>query len=114
MGFGPRARDRDAARAAIRDLLTLLYPERATDSALRVIDRLATLLLDNGAPLSFRSMARVLADAAWRASLLARSPDSRPFFEPYTGLVIAPRDLDPDFAWLLSDRLEASEPDGPP
>ncbi|MGC8488497.1 MAG: hypothetical protein ACP5QO_09815, partial [Clostridia bacterium] len=61
MGFGPRARDREAARMAIRELIELLYPQHATASALQVLDQLVVLLMDNGAPLSFRSMARALS-----------------------------------------------------
>lgn len=107
MGFGPRARDREAARTAIRELIEVLYPERATPAALHVLDQMATLLLDNGAPLSFRSMHRLLENPAWREELLTRSPDTRAFFSPYTGQAIDAATLDPDFAWLLADRLSA-------
>jgi hypothetical protein len=111
MGFGPRARDREAARTAIRELIEVLYPERATPGALRVLDQMATLLIDNGAPLSFRSMARLLGNPDWRGSLLTRSPDTCAFFAPYAGRAIDAEWLDPDFAWLLCDRLQA-DPDG--
>jgi hypothetical protein len=90
-----------------------LYPERATPHALEVLDRLVTLLLDSGAPLSFRSMDRLLADPAWRQTLLERAPASRPFFASAADAPIPPSRLDPDFAWLLHDRL-AADPDQAP
>ena len=108
LGFGPRARDGDGARKAISDLILLLYPEHATPAALAALDRLSALLLESGAPLSFRSMDRLLRDPAWREQLLDRAPDSRPAFAWAAGVPILPSELDPDFAWLLQDRLAAA------
>lgn len=110
MGFGPKAPDAAAARQAVRDLIALLYPERATPAALDALERLTAALLEAKVPLSFARIQQFLADPNWRQWVLERAPAARPAWEPYAGRTIAAEELDPDFAWLLADRLAAGEP----
>lgn len=112
MGFGPTVPDRDQALRAIGEIVSTLYPERATPSALAALKDVARALLAARAPLSFHTIDRFLGDPGWRAYLLTRAPDQAPAWERQAGLKIAPEALDPDFAWLLRDRL-AAEAGGP-
>jgi hypothetical protein len=106
MGFGPRARNEEAARQAVRDIVELLYPERATAECLAVLDRLAVALWRGGRPVSFPAMARFLADPTYRAKVLDQSPEA-PRWAPWGDRPIAPETLNADFAALLSERLAA-------
>jgi hypothetical protein len=107
MGFGPRARDEEAARQAVRDIVELLYPDRATPSCLDVLDRLAVALWRGGRRISFEAMARFLADPKFRAEVLDGTAEAGRWTS-WAGRPIAPESLDADFAALLSDRLTAS------
>ncbi len=107
MGFGPRLPDRDAAVQAIMDIVSLLYPERATPSALAVLSTIARALLTAGEPLAFQAIARFLNDPDWRQTVLKRVPDQASIWSAHAGQAIDPADLDIDFAWLLRDRLSA-------
>ena len=107
MGFGPNLPSRREAVQAILDIVSLLYPERATPSALAVLEGIALVLLQAKAPMSFESIARFLADPAWRSTLLETAATSEELWQRYTGLAIDPNDLDVDFAWLVNDRLKA-------
>jgi len=107
MGFGPNLPSRREAVQAILDIVSLLYPERATQSALAVLEGIALVLLQAKAPMSFESIDRFLADPGWRSTLLETAATSEEPWQRYTGLAIDPNDLDPDFAWLVNDRLKA-------
>lgn len=107
MGFGPNLPSTRQAVQAVLDIVSLLYPERATKSALAVLEDISTILLEAKAPMSFQSIHRLLAGPAWREEILARAPDRNGRFSTYTGKVIDPAWLDRDFAWLLHDRLKA-------
>jgi hypothetical protein len=105
MGFGPTLPSADEAVQAVIDIVRLLYPERATAEALAVLKRLAATLLEAGAPLSFETMAKFLADPAWRTAVLTRAPNAGDAWTPYGERLIVPEELNADFAWLLRDRL---------
>lgn len=107
MGFGPNLPSTRQAVQAVLDIVGLLYPERATQSALSVLEDISTILLEAKAPMSFQSIQRLLASPAWREDILARAPDRHGRLSTYAGKVIDPAWLDPDFAWLLHDRLKA-------
>lgn len=113
MGFGPTVPDRDEALRAIGEIVSALYPERATPSALAALKHVAATILAARAPLSFQTIDRFLRDPDWRAFLLSRAPDQAPDWASTAGRPIAPQALDPDFAWLLQDRLAANEEEPP-
>ncbi len=112
MGFGPHLRDRDDAVQAVVDIVSLLYPERATPCALSLLAAIARTLLTAGEPLEFMAMARFLSDPDWRHAVLADAPDQAPKWSAQTGQAIDPAALNPDFAWLLRDRLNAGDNHG--
>jgi len=107
MGFGPNLPDTHQAVRAVLDIVSLLYPERATDEALAVLQAIASVVLQAKAPMSFESIQRFLDTPDWREQLLERAPEERPAWDRYRGQAIAPAALDPNFAWLLTDRLQA-------
>lgn len=105
MGFGPKAPDPQRGAQAVVDIVTTLYPERSTETCLLVLKSLAEALLVARAALSFETMAKFLADPAWRQDILGRVPNPDPRWNTWDGKPIDPDMLDPDFAWLLRDRL---------
>ncbi|MBX5467945.1 MAG: hypothetical protein K6U14_10725 [Firmicutes bacterium] len=112
MGFGPTLPDRRRAVEAVRDIVTLLYPEHATPAALAWLEAIAAALLEARAALSFRTMAQFLADPDWRRIILERAPEARGPWAPYEGQPLDPSALDPHLGALFADRLQTLE--GPP
>ncbi|MCY0897416.1 MAG: hypothetical protein OWU33_00535 [Firmicutes bacterium] len=122
MGFGPRTPDVESGVNAVKDLIALLYPERATPQALALFEHSARLLLQARAALTFENIARLWQDPVWRQWLLDRAsptPDAA-FWQPYRDRAVALAELDADFDWLIKDRLAQNEEfwrnanDGPP
>ncbi|MDA8194340.1 MAG: hypothetical protein M0Z53_10130 [Thermaerobacter sp.] len=109
MGFGPKARDIASGVDAVKQIVALLYPERSTDQALAMLSALAEVLLTAQVPLSFEHMARFLRDPAYRHWALQRLPEPLDgFWTLYAGRAVPEQALDPDFAWLLADRLQTA------
>lgn len=111
LGFGPKAPDVDSGVQAVKDLIALLYPDRATDRVLDLFASSARALLTAKAALSFENIARLWRDPDWRAWIMDRW--DKPLEGPWTereGEVVEPDSLDPDFGWLIADRLSASAP----
>lgn len=105
MGFGPKSPDPQQGAQAVVDIVTTLYPEHSTETCLEVLRSLAESLLVARAALSFETMAKFLADPAWRKDILNRLPNPDSRWTPWDGKPIDPDVLDRDFAWLLRDRL---------
>ncbi len=111
MGFGPKASDPESGAQAVVDVVTTLYPEHSTTTCLTVLKNLAETLLSARAVLSFDSMAKFLQDPDWRQDILARASNPGTSWDAWVGEPIAPESLDPNFAWLLQDRLSAMRED---
>lgn len=107
MGFGPTQPDAASAARAVRSIIELLYPERATPHALHVLDQLVGTLLRAKVPISFTMMQRFLQDPKWRAEILSTLPGDSQTWSSYEGRSIDSDALDPNFGWLLRDRLAA-------
>lgn len=119
MGFGPKVPDAASGASRVREIVALLYPERATPAALDWFERLARVLLESREELSFSHILRFLVDPDWRREVLSKSPAGDNPWPAFGDRPIAPAELDPDFAWLLEDRLAADtegwvNPDPPP
>ncbi|MHB1610289.1 MAG: hypothetical protein ACYCT0_01200 [Sulfobacillus sp.] len=111
MGFGPKASDPESGAQAAVDIINMLYPERSTPRSQEVLRSLALVILKAKAALSFDNMARFLSDPDWREDLLRRAGDQSPNWIDWHGRVILAQELDPDFAWLLNDRLKTLHED---
>ena len=110
MGFGPKATSVDDGVQAVRDLIELLYPERADAAVLDLVGSTARALLGAKAALSFENMQRFWIDPEWRDWILARLP--APLGGPWDarrGEAVNLDSLHPDFGWLIRDRLSATE-----
>ncbi len=105
MGFGPKAPDPQSGAQAVVDVVTTLYPEHSTPGCVSVLKSLAQTLLSAKAALSFETMAKFLDDPDWRQDILARVSHPDPRWDQWAGQSIVPDSLDPEFAWLLRDRL---------
>ncbi|NMP21324.1 hypothetical protein [Sulfobacillus harzensis] len=112
MGFGPKTSSIESGVQAVRDLIDLLYPERATPTVLDLFGQSARALLTAKAALTFENIDRFWRDPAWRDWIQARwaKPISGPW-ESLSGQAVDPTDLDPDFGWLIADRLAAAGDD---
>lgn len=112
MGFGPKASDIESGVRAVQDIVQLLYPDHSTEESLRVLGRLAEVLLTANAPLSFESMDRFLCDPGWRQSILSKVPATlnKPddIWLAYPDQAVPRDSLDGNFVWLLNDRLKTS------
>ncbi|MCY0878320.1 MAG: hypothetical protein OWU84_05215 [Firmicutes bacterium] len=111
MGFGPKAPDVESGVQAVKDLIALLYPERATPKVLHLVGESARLILEAKAALTFENIARVWRDPEWRQWLLGRtsSEATAAFWNPYGSQALDPAALDSDFGWLIADRLKATQ-----
>lgn len=108
MGFGPQAPDVESGVRAVKDLIELLYPDRATTSALALFGETARALLSAKAPLTFENVDRFWKDPEWREWIMGRWPEALPGpWEGHGGSAVDPADLDQDFAWLIQDRIQA-------
>lgn len=108
MGFGPKAPDVESGVAHVRELIDMLYPEHATPRALDILSQLTRILLTARVPLSFAHIHRLLQDDTWRHWVEERLPEPLPAPWTHEQGPIDPTRLDPDFGWLLADRLEAA------
>lgn len=108
MGFGPKAPDVESGVQAVRDLIELLYPDRATDRVLELMGETARALLTAKAALTFENIGRFWQNPAWRRDIMSRwaTPLSGPW-DVVGHRPADPRDLDPDFGWLINDRIQS-------
>lgn len=110
MGFGPKAGSVEGGVQAVRDLIELLYPERAEAEVLDLVGSTARALLTAKAALSFENIQRFWIDSEWRDWILARAKDPlRGPWDAHRGQGVDPESLNPDFGWLIRDRLSATE-----
>ena len=110
MGFGPKAGSVEDGVQAVRDLMELLYPERAGAEVLDLVGSTARALLTAKAALSFENIQRFWIDPAWRDWILARPDKPLPGpWDAHRGQPVDPASLNPDFGWLIRDRLSATE-----
>ena len=72
MGFGPKAPSVDSGVQAVKDLIELLYPERATPAVLELFAASARALLTAKAALSFENIQRFWQDPEWREWIQSR------------------------------------------
>lgn len=109
MGFGPKAPDVNAGVQAVKNLIELLYPDRASRSVLELLGSSARALLTAKAPLTFENIARFWQDPDWRQWIMDRWPES--LTGPWNDITgaVEPEELDPDFGWLLADRIAAGK-----
>lgn len=113
MGFGPRASNVAQGVQAVEEIVRLLYPERATERAVWILGRIAEALLAARVALHFQHIDRFLRDPDWRQWVLSRIEPSRPgFWDLYPGEALEPDQLDPDFGWLVADRLQTTQEEG--
>lgn len=108
MGFGPKMPDVAAGVEAVKGLIAMQYPDRATPQTLNVIASIADVLLAAGAALSFDNIERFLNNPTWREEMLQRHPHRPEQWNPYRNRPIAPQELDDNFAWILHERLQAN------
>jgi hypothetical protein len=109
MGFGPKTPDVESGVTKVKDLIELLYPERSTPASLELFGQTARALLTARAALTFENVQKFWADPDWRNWVMARWPEkmSGPW-DAIEGSVSLDA-LDPDFAWLVRDRIRASQ-----
>lgn len=108
MGFGPKASSVDAGVQAVRDLIELLYPDQATPKVLDLFGETARALLTAKAALTFENIDRFWQNPEWRQWVRERWPEPLPGpWDSYAGQAVEPKELDPDFGWLIADRLAA-------
>ena len=109
MGFGPKTPDVESGVQAVAELMELLYPERSTPQALMLLRASARALLSAKAPLTFDNIARFWQDPQWRRWIQGRwdSPLPGPW-DGWDSVSVDPSQLDPNFGWLLADRIAAN------
>lgn len=108
MGFGPKPSSVTAGVQAVRDLIELLYPERASKNTLKVLEDTTRALLTAKVPLSFENMDRFWRDVAWRQFVLARiETDREGPWDAYPATGVSPATVDQNFGWLIDDRLNS-------
>ncbi len=109
MGFGPKMTSVESGVQAVRDLIELLYPERATDKALSLLEYSTRALLSARAALTFENIDRFWRDPQWRSEIMQRW--SQPIPGPcdsHDNQALVPDTMDKDFGWLIRDRIQAA------
>ncbi|PSR33738.1 MAG: hypothetical protein C7B46_09045 [Sulfobacillus benefaciens] len=106
MGFGPQTPDAASGAEAVVNIVSILYPEHATLACQAVLRALALAILEAKAPLSFEAMSRFLTDPQWREEILSRGTHPSDVWNPWRGHPINPELLDPDFSWILKERMD--------
>lgn len=106
MGFGPQAPNAASGAEAVVNIVSILYPEHATVDCQAVLRSLALAILEAKAALSFETMSRFLADPQWREEILSRGTNPSDVWNQWRGHPIKPEMLDPDFSWILKERLD--------
>lgn len=108
MGFGPKTPDIESGVQAIKEIVTLLYPEHSTAHCLDTLAAIARAILMAQASLSFETIDQFLRNPEWRQWVLDRTTaDIQKAWGFAQGQVLDPNQLDQDFGWLLRDRLDA-------
>ncbi len=106
MGFGPQAPNAASGAEAVVNIVSILYPEHATAGCQAVLRALALALLEAKAALSFEMMSRFLSDPEWREEILSRGTNPSDDWSQWRGHPINPELLDPDFSWILKERID--------
>lgn len=110
MGFGPKVSTVESGVQAVKGLIELLYPKRATPTVLSLIEHSARALLSANVALTFENIDRFWRDPDWRAEVKRRWP--QPITGPWDAHdqeVLVPDTMDTDFGWLIQDRIQATQ-----